>query len=169
MSGRSLVLIFDSSQHRMVCSKGDFSSIYDVTPYKAQILATMKYVSPPGRGTEIFISGLRRDILIQEILEMMLPIGDIYQIRILQEFSGYCRGMGFVKFFDVTAARKATILLNKSKSQPIGIFDRKKCFPNTSPLPIPFTSTPPQQSVQITSVSPPELDQSNQVTSTTAN
>lgn len=112
---------FDITLHKMICSKGDFSSMYDISHVNGQIMATLKRVNHYQRGTEIFIKHLESDVLLQDILEFVFPMGQIYQIRILLEFSGHCRGYCYVNFFEVESARRAMMVLCglKVKNTPV--------------------------------------------------
>ncbi|CAG9856058.1 unnamed protein product [Phyllotreta striolata] len=103
--------LFDLTLHKMVCNKGDFSALYDITHVNGQLIATFKRASHGRRGTEVFVKNLEPDVLLQEIFEFVLPLGEVYQIRLLLEFSGYCRGYCYVNFFEVESARKAMMVL----------------------------------------------------------
>nr|XP_023019962.1 probable RNA-binding protein 46 isoform X2 [Leptinotarsa decemlineata] len=115
--------LFDMALHKMICSKGDYSSMYDISHVNGQFIATFKHISRPRRGTEIYIRNIPVDLLLQDILEFAIKAGNIYQIRILIEFSGYNRGYCFVSYFDVRSARKAVVLLDGEKinGSPIGV------------------------------------------------
>ncbi|CAG9816406.1 unnamed protein product [Phaedon cochleariae] len=107
--------LFDLTLHKMECNKGDFSSLYEITHVNGQIIATFKHVNRPKRGTEIYLRKIPTDALLQEILDFAIQAGDVYQIRLLMEFSGYNRGYCFVSYFDVQSSRKATLTLNGSR------------------------------------------------------
>ncbi|KAG5891930.1 hypothetical protein JTB14_030075 [Gonioctena quinquepunctata] len=104
--------LFDISHHKMTCSKGDFSSLYDLCHVNGQFKATFKHAPHPKRGSEIYIRKIPVNLLLQEILEFTMRAGDVYQIRILLEFSGYNRGYCFVTYFDNKSAKKAAVILN---------------------------------------------------------
>lgn len=103
---------FEVSQHKMACSAGDFSPFYVTEQVNGQLMSTLKNAQPPRRGTEVFLKNIPRDALLQDVLEFVVGCGDVYQIRLLMDFSGYNRGYCFVNFTHVKAARKAVVTLN---------------------------------------------------------
>ncbi|KAJ8919636.1 hypothetical protein NQ315_006162 [Exocentrus adspersus] len=118
-------------QHRMVCSKGDFTTNYVTAQVNGQLISTLKINCRPKRGTEIFIKRIPRDALLQDVLELVITCGDVYQVRLLMDFSGYNRGYCFVTYLEMNSARKAVVALNGSeiKSSKIVVklsFDNNK-------------------------------------------
>lgn len=103
---------FNISGHRMVCSKGDWTPYYDTQQINGQLVSTLKRTHHPRRGTEIFMKNIPRDAFLQDILEFVIPCGDVYQIRLLMDFSGYNRGYCFITYLHKNAARKAVVTLN---------------------------------------------------------
>ncbi|CAH1966289.1 unnamed protein product [Acanthoscelides obtectus] len=102
----------DLTRHKMATKTTNLSSLYTVYQSYGQILATFKHASTPKRGCEVFIKHVKEDTLLQDILEFALQAGQLFQIRLFTEFSGYLRSFCFVTYFSVRDARKASLILN---------------------------------------------------------
>jgi len=68
----------------------------------AQLLAL------PPHGSEVFIGGLPRDVIEDELRDLCEPIGEIFEIRLMKDKdSGESKGFAFVAFKSKEVARKA--------------------------------------------------------------
>uniref|UniRef100_A0A9I9CMS7 RRM domain-containing protein n=1 Tax=Cucumis melo TaxID=3656 RepID=A0A9I9CMS7_CUCME len=68
----------------------------------AQLLAL------PPHGSEVFIGGLSRDVLEEDLREMCESLGEIFEIRIIKDKdSGESKGYAFIAFKTKEAAQKA--------------------------------------------------------------
>ncbi|KAF9669124.1 hypothetical protein SADUNF_Sadunf14G0075400 [Salix dunnii] len=69
----------------------------------AQLLAL------PPHGSEVFIGGLPKDVIENELRDLCEPIGEIFEIRLMKDKdSGESKGFAFVAFKSKEVARKAT-------------------------------------------------------------
>ncbi|KAJ6723156.1 hypothetical protein OIU74_007697 [Salix koriyanagi] len=69
----------------------------------AQLLAL------PSHGSEVFIGGLPKDVIEDELRDLCEPIGEIFEIRLMKDKdSGESKGFAFVAFKSKEVARKAT-------------------------------------------------------------
>ncbi|XP_063995311.1 adenylosuccinate lyase isoform X1 [Diachasmimorpha longicaudata] len=67
---------------------------------------------PPSPKCEVFVGKLPRDLYEFEIYPIFRRIGEIYEIRLMMDFSGTNRGYCFVMFTNVRDAQKAIRELN---------------------------------------------------------
>ena len=67
---------------------------------------------PPCRGCEIFIGKIPRDCFEDELVPVFQTIGEIYEFRLMMDFSGTNRGYAFVMYTNKDDARKAVKDLN---------------------------------------------------------
>lgn len=70
------------------------------------------------KGTEVFIGKLPRDCLENEIFLFCSRAGQIYQMRLMVNFSGDNRGYCFVKYCTFQAAYNAVSILNNTYIRP---------------------------------------------------
>ncbi|KAF2887542.1 hypothetical protein ILUMI_18631, partial [Ignelater luminosus] len=79
----------------------------------------------PKNGSEIFIGKLPPSLLEDELFEIFSRVGEIYQIRLMVDFSGHNRGFGFVTYENVEQAKMAVEQFNGYPVRPnhqIGVF-----------------------------------------------
>lgn len=67
---------------------------------------------PPSRGCEIFIGKIPRDCFEDELVPVFQTIGDIYEFRLMMDFSGRNRGYAFLMYTRKQDARKAVAELD---------------------------------------------------------
>ena len=67
---------------------------------------------PPPKGTEVFVGKIPRELTVEELIPIFDRIGQIYELRLLTDFSECNRGYGFVRYTTNEAARKAVLKLN---------------------------------------------------------
>lgn len=67
---------------------------------------------PPGRGCEIFVGKIPRDLFEDELVPAFAKIGKIYELRLMMDFSGNNRGYAFVMYTTREDAKKAVKQLN---------------------------------------------------------
>ncbi|XP_073995934.1 APOBEC1 complementation factor-like isoform X2 [Rhodnius prolixus] len=72
----------------------------------------------PSRGTEVFISGLPRNIKENAFVPLFAKIGTIYCSRLMVDFSGNNRGFAFVQYSTVAEAKLAIKKLDGYEIQP---------------------------------------------------
>ncbi|XP_071851340.1 probable RNA-binding protein 46 isoform X2 [Apostichopus japonicus] len=66
----------------------------------------------PGRGCEIFVGKIPRDLYEDELVPVFAKIGKIYELRLMMDFSGNNRGYAFVMYASREDAKKAVKQLN---------------------------------------------------------
>ncbi|XP_077986384.1 APOBEC1 complementation factor-like isoform X2 [Glandiceps talaboti] len=66
----------------------------------------------PGRGCEIFVGKIPRDLFEDELVPVFQSLGKIYEMRLMMDFSGNNRGYAFVMFTNKEDAKKAIKQLN---------------------------------------------------------
>jgi len=66
----------------------------------------------PGKGCEIFVGKLPRDLYEDELVPVLEKCGQIYELRLMMDFSGNNRGFAFVKYFNQEQAKRALKDLN---------------------------------------------------------
>lgn len=100
----------------MVNRDGDFSQFYRVQRFNAQLIAVRLDTNwTPMKRCEVIIKNIPVDILLQDIFEFVRPFGPIYNIRILLEYSGYCRGICFVTFYNPELTKRAIFTLDRQQ------------------------------------------------------
>ncbi|KAL4225766.1 APOB1 complementation factor [Mactra antiquata] len=67
---------------------------------------------PPGRGCEIFVGKIPRDCFEDELVPAFEKIGNIYELRLMMDFSGSNRGYAFVMYTNRNDAQKAVREMN---------------------------------------------------------
>ncbi|CAF90992.1 unnamed protein product, partial [Tetraodon nigroviridis] len=67
---------------------------------------------PPERGSEIFVGKLPRDLFEDELVPLCEKFGQIYEVRMMMDFSGNNRGYAFVTFSNKQEAKAAMKQLN---------------------------------------------------------
>ncbi|XP_070532807.1 RNA-binding protein 47-like isoform X12 [Ptychodera flava] len=67
---------------------------------------------PPGRGCEIFVGKIPRDLFEDELVPVFQSLGEIYEMRLMMDFSGNNRGYAFVMYTNKEDAKKAIKQLN---------------------------------------------------------
>jgi RNA recognition motif-containing protein len=78
----------------------------------------------PPRGSEVFIGKLPRDIFEDEIVPLFAQCGEIYEFRLMVDFSSSNRGYAFVTYTNKEAANEACKQLNNyeiRKGRHIGV------------------------------------------------
>ena len=73
---------------------------------------------PPGSGTEIFVGKLPREIYEDTIYPFFAAIGQVYELRLMLDFSGNNRGYCFVKYTTPQEAKNAIKTLNDKEILP---------------------------------------------------
>ena len=68
--------------------------------------------APPPRGCEIFVGKIPRDCYEDELVPAFEKIGNIYELRLMMDFSGSNRGYAFVMFTNKQDAQKAVKEMN---------------------------------------------------------
>ncbi|CAF0833751.1 unnamed protein product [Didymodactylos carnosus] len=79
---------------------------------------------PPSRGCEVFVGKLPRDCFESELFPIFERIGQIYEMRLMMDFSGFNRGYAFITFTDREDAKRAVKELNNfeiRKGRLIGV------------------------------------------------
>ncbi|CAF0872315.1 unnamed protein product [Didymodactylos carnosus] len=79
---------------------------------------------PPGRGCEVFVGKLPRDCFESELFPIFERIGQIYEMRLMMDFSGFNRGYAFITFTQRDDAKRAVKELNNfeiRKGRLIGV------------------------------------------------
>jgi len=66
----------------------------------------------PPRGSEIFVGKIPRNCFEDEIVPVFEKIGQIYEMRLMMDFSGSNRGFGFVMYLSPEIATLAINTLN---------------------------------------------------------
>jgi RNA recognition motif-containing protein len=67
---------------------------------------------PPSRGSEVFVGKIPRNCFEDEIVPVFEEAGEIYELRLMMNFSGFNRGFGFVMFKSPETAVLAIKKLN---------------------------------------------------------
>jgi RNA recognition motif-containing protein len=67
---------------------------------------------PPPRGSEVFVGKIPRDCFEDELVPVFEEAGEIYELRLMMNFSGCNRGFGFVMFKSPETAALAVQKLN---------------------------------------------------------
>ena len=73
---------------------------------------------PPPKGCEVFVGKLPRDVMEKELLELFSPVGTIYELRLMMDFSGCNRGFAFIQFSQPDEADEAIRLLDNYEMRP---------------------------------------------------
>lgn len=73
---------------------------------------------PAGENCEIFIGKLPRDVAEDEIYPLFSAIGQIYEMRLMMDFSGSNRGYAFVMYTNAEDAAKACKALDDYQIRP---------------------------------------------------
>jgi len=66
----------------------------------------------PGKGCEIFVGKLPRDLYEDELVPVLEKCGRIYELRLMMDFNGNNRGFAFVKYTTQKEAKRALKQLN---------------------------------------------------------
>uniref|UniRef100_H2ZH10 RNA-binding motif protein 46 n=1 Tax=Ciona savignyi TaxID=51511 RepID=H2ZH10_CIOSA len=66
----------------------------------------------PGKGCEVFVGKLPRDLYEDELVPVLERCGRIYELRLMMDFNGNNRGFAFVKYCACSEARAALKDLN---------------------------------------------------------
>ncbi|XP_022094152.1 APOBEC1 complementation factor-like isoform X3 [Acanthaster planci] len=67
---------------------------------------------PPGRGCEVFVGKIPRDLFEDELVPVFMKVGKIYELRLMMDFSGNNRGYAFVMYTNREDGKKAVKQLN---------------------------------------------------------
>jgi RNA recognition motif-containing protein len=67
---------------------------------------------PPPKGCEVFVGKIPRDCFEDELVPLFEKVGEIYELRLMMDFSGSNRGYGFVTYSSPEIADRAVKKLN---------------------------------------------------------
>ncbi|CAF1409007.1 unnamed protein product [Adineta ricciae] len=67
---------------------------------------------PPGRGCEVFVGKLPRDCFESELFPLFERCGQIYEMRLMMDFSGFNRGYAFITYTNRDDAKRSVKELN---------------------------------------------------------
>jgi Q family heterogeneous nuclear ribonucleoprotein R len=67
---------------------------------------------PPGRGCEVFVGKLPRDSFETELFPLFERCGQIYEMRLMMDFSGFNRGYAFITYTNRDDAKRCVKELN---------------------------------------------------------
>ncbi|RUS84130.1 hypothetical protein EGW08_008104 [Elysia chlorotica] len=67
---------------------------------------------PPPRGCEVFVGKVPRDLYEDELVPVFQKVGNIYELRLMMDFSGTNRGFAFVTYCQRSEAKRAVQELN---------------------------------------------------------
>ncbi|KAM9330439.1 putative RNA-binding protein 46 [Gastrophryne carolinensis] len=73
---------------------------------------------PPPRGCEVFVGKIPRDMYEDELVPIFERAGEIYEFRLMMEFSGENRGYAFVMYTNREDALQAIRMLNNYEVRP---------------------------------------------------
>ncbi|GLV35858.1 Syncrip [Carabus blaptoides fortunei] len=73
---------------------------------------------PPERGSEVFVGHLPRDCFEDELVPMLETVSQIYEMRLMMNFTGYNRGFAFVTFFNQYEAWRVVQALDEFEIRP---------------------------------------------------
>jgi hypothetical protein len=73
---------------------------------------------PPSKGSEVFIGKIPRHCFEDELVPVFERVGQIYEMRLMMDFSGSNRGFGFVMYFSPEIATLAIETLNDYEIRP---------------------------------------------------
>ncbi len=79
---------------------------------------------PPPRGCEVFVGKIPRDCFEDELVPVFERAGDVYEMRLMMEYSGQNRGYAFVVYRSPCEAKEAAKILNNyeiRKGRTLGI------------------------------------------------
>jgi RNA recognition motif-containing protein len=67
---------------------------------------------PPPKGSEVFVGKIPRDCFEDELVPVFEQVGEIYELRLMMDFSGSNRGYCFVTYSSPEIAARAVMKLN---------------------------------------------------------
>ncbi|CAM2701533.1 unnamed protein product [Rotaria socialis] len=73
---------------------------------------------PPGRGCEVFVGKLPRDCFESELFPLFERCGQIYEMRLMMDFSGFNRGYAFITYTCRDDAKRSVKELNNYEIRP---------------------------------------------------
>ena len=73
---------------------------------------------PPGRGCEVFVGKLPRDCFEEELFPLFERCGQIYEMRLMLDFSGFNRGYTFITFTNRDDAKRCVKDMNNYEIRP---------------------------------------------------
>ncbi|CAF3611475.1 unnamed protein product [Rotaria sordida] len=73
---------------------------------------------PPGRGCEVFVGKLPRDCFESELFPLFERCGQIYEMRLMMDFSGFNRGYAFITYTCRDNAKRSVKELNNYEIRP---------------------------------------------------
>jgi RNA recognition motif-containing protein len=73
---------------------------------------------PPPKGCEVFVGKIPRDCFEDELVPVFEEVGEIYELRLLMDFSGSNRGYGFVTYSSPEIAVHAVKKLHNYEIRP---------------------------------------------------
>uniref|UniRef100_A0AAY4CJ81 RRM domain-containing protein n=1 Tax=Denticeps clupeoides TaxID=299321 RepID=A0AAY4CJ81_9TELE len=68
---------------------------------------------PPGSGSEVFISDIPRDLYEDYLIPLFQSVGQLYEFRLMMNFSGQNRGFAYAKYGDSAVAASAIRQLHR--------------------------------------------------------
>ena len=80
--------------------------------------------SPPPRGCEVFVGKIPRDCFEDELVPVFERAGQIYELRLMMDYSGQNRGFAFVVYCTPSEAKESVKVLNNyeiRKGRTLGI------------------------------------------------
>lgn len=72
----------------------------------------------PEKGCEVFIGKIPRDCFEDELVPVLSSAGNIFELRLMMDFSGTTRGFGFVSYFNSHDAARSVNELNGHEIRP---------------------------------------------------
>jgi RNA recognition motif-containing protein len=73
---------------------------------------------PPTPDSEVFVGNIPRDCFEDELVPIFEKVGQIYEMRLMMDFSGYNRGFCFVMYLSPEIAKLAIKMLNNYVIRP---------------------------------------------------
>ena len=109
-------------------------TIFQTSQINGQRITVNHLLQCEGTGHEVFIGHLPRTLFEDELLPVLLAVGQLCEVRIMMNFSGNNRGFGFARFSNKESADNAVKYLNNFEIRAgrriivIASKDRKKLF-----------------------------------------
>jgi RNA recognition motif-containing protein len=73
---------------------------------------------PPPKGSEVFVGKIPRECFEDELVPIFEKVGEIYELRLMMDFSGSNRGYGFVTYSSPEIADRAIEKLHNYEIRP---------------------------------------------------
>ncbi|XP_030758515.1 probable RNA-binding protein 46 [Sitophilus oryzae] len=91
---------------------------FKVFQLRSQQILLFSTRSCPARGTEVFLKNVPRNIPITDILYFLEQCGEIYQIRLMMDFSGNNKDFCYASYTTKDAAKISTLVLSGFEIKP---------------------------------------------------